>query len=82
MKQGKLNAKALGVSLAAYGAILMLVLSILGLFGLFGSSVEIMEAFHIGYSLSFAGIIIGIAEAAVFCYFSGVLVAYLYNKVN
>jgi len=82
MKPGGLNAKALGISLAIYGAILMLVLSILGLFDLFGSAVEMMEAFHIGYSLSIVGIIIGIVEAAVFCFFSGLLVAFVYNKVN
>lgn len=82
MKPGRLNAKALGLSLAIYGAILMLLLSILGLFNLFGSAVEMMEAFHIGYALSFVGIITGIVEAAVFCFISGFLVAYLYNKVN
>jgi len=82
MKSGKLNAKALGISFAVYGAISMLLLSIVGLFDLFGSAVEMMEAFHIGYSLSFIGIIVGILEASAFCFFSGLLVAFIYNKVN
>jgi len=82
MKSERLNAKSLGISFAVYGAISMLLLSILGLFDLFGSAVEMMEVFHIGYSLSFVGIIIGIAEAAAFCFLSGLLIAFVYNKVN
>lgn len=82
MKTEKLNAQALGFSLAIYGALIMLVLSILGLFGLFESAVEIMEAFHIGYSLSLIGIFLGIIEAAAFCYVSGVIIAFFYNKLR
>jgi hypothetical protein len=60
----------------------MLALSILGLFGLFGSAVEIMEAFHIGYSLSLIGIFLGIIEAAAFCYVSGIIIAFFYNTLR
>jgi len=76
----KLNAWALGFSLAIYGALIMLLLSILGVLGLFESAVSIMESFHIAYSLSLGGIIIGILEAAIFCFMSGVLIALFYNR--
>ena len=82
MNSKKLDAWALGFSLAIYGALLMLILSVLGLLGLFDSAVETMTSFHIGYSLSLIGIVFGIIEAAVFCFISGVIIAFFYNKVS
>lgn len=82
MKSEKMNVMALGFSLAIFGAISMLVLSLLGTLGLFESAVEIMEAYHIGFSLSLGGIIMGIVEAAIFCFISGVFIAFIYNKLS
>ncbi|MFQ6083344.1 MAG: hypothetical protein ACE5WD_08290 [Candidatus Aminicenantia bacterium] len=82
MKSEKLNAKALGFSLAIYSALLMVILSILGILDLVDSAVEIMKSFHIGFSLSFVGIIIGIIEAAIFGFVSGVIIAFFYNRIG
>lgn len=82
MKTEKLNAWALGFSLAIYSALCMVILSLLGILGVAKSALEIMESYHIGFSLSFGGIIIGIIEAAVFGFASGVVIAFFYNRLR
>ncbi len=58
----------------------MLVLSIVGRLGYGSGAVAVMAAFHIGYSLSVAGIIIGIIEGAIASFVYGYLIAYFYNR--
>lgn len=82
MKSEKINARALGFSLAIYSGLFMVTLSLLGIAGLAESAVELMKSFHIWFSLSLIGIIVGILEAAVFGFFSGVIIAFFYNKVR
>lgn len=81
MAAEKINAMALGFSLAIYGALAMLALSVLGLLGTFGPAIETMKAWHIGYTLSLGGIIIGMLEAAICFFISGLIIAYFYNRI-
>lgn len=76
----KLNAKALGLSLALIGALCMLLLGILGNFGVYLGAVEMMQTWHLFFSLSLLGIIAGMIEAAIISFVFGWLIAYFYNK--
>lgn len=77
----KLNANGLGLTLAIWSAVYMLVISLLGLGGIYLNGVEAMQAWHIWYDLTTVGIILGIIEAFVIAYVGGYLVAWLYNKL-
>lgn len=79
-REEKLNPLALGYAAAVLGALVMLILSILGLLGFGSEAVRIMQAYHIFYSLSAIGIILGIIEGAVASFIAGYLIAYFYNK--
>ncbi len=72
--------QALGMSFGILGALAMLLLSLVGKLGYGLEAVRIMAAFHIGYSLSPGGILIGTIEGAVASYVAGYLTAYLYNR--
>lgn len=76
----KLNAKALGYSLAILSGLWMLILGILGSLGVYLSGVEAMQKWHLFFSLSIGGIIAGIIEALIFGFVIGWLIAYFYNK--
>ncbi len=76
----KLNGMALGYSLALLGALCMLLLGILGNLGIYIGTVEMMQQWHLFFSLSIVGIITGIIEAAVISFIFGWLIAYFYNK--
>ena len=80
MKNKKLNIIGLGLSIAIYSALCMLILSFLGIAGYAKSALKIMESFHIWFSLSFIGIVAGTLEAGVFGFVSGIIIAFLYNK--
>lgn len=80
MEETKLNPLALGYSAGILGGLLMLVLSILGVLGFGGEAIRVMQAYHIWYSLSLAGIILGIVEGAVGSFVGGYLIAYFYNR--
>ncbi len=79
MKQ-KLNAKALGYSLAILSGVSMLLLGILGNLGLYLTGVEAMKQWHLFFDLSILGIVAGIIEAGLFSFIFGWLIAYVYNK--
>jgi hypothetical protein len=80
MEKREWDPQALGISLGILGALAMLLLSIVGKLGYGLEAVRIMAAFHIGYSLSLVGIVVGMGEAAVASYVFGYLTAYLYNR--
>ncbi|MBR9680462.1 MAG: hypothetical protein GOU98_01400 [Candidatus Altiarchaeota archaeon] len=77
----ELRPNALGISSAVIGALSMFVLGILGNLGLYTGAVEMMQTWHVFFSLSVTGILAGIVEAAVICYALGWTLAYVYNKV-
>ncbi len=59
----------------------MLLVGILGNIGIYTGAVEMMEQWHIFFSLSIGGIIAGMAEAAVVTFVFVYLFAFLYNKL-
>jgi ABC-type antimicrobial peptide transport system permease subunit len=78
----KLKPNALGFSLALLGSLCMLALGILGNLGIYLGAVEMMQKWHLFFSLSMGGIIAGIIEAALISFIAGWLIAYFYNKFN
>ncbi|MFQ5801014.1 MAG: hypothetical protein ACE5HH_04770 [Candidatus Hydrothermarchaeales archaeon] len=80
MEKTVLDPLALGYSAAVLGGLIMLVLSIVGLLGFGGEAVRIMQAYHIWYSLSVVGIVLGIIEGAIGSFVGGYLIAYFYNR--
>jgi len=81
MEKTELDPFALGYSAAVLGALIMIVLSIVGLLGSGGEAVRIMQAYHIWYSLSGVGIVLGIIEGAIGSFIGGYVIAYFYNRV-
>ncbi len=82
MEHLKLNPTALGISLGILGGLMMVVLGIVGLLGFAEDAVRIMASFHIGYSLTAVGIIIGTIEGAAGSFVFGYLTAVFYNKFS
>ena len=78
----KLNALAVGYSLAVLSGLVMLLLGILGNLGLYMNGVEAMQQWHLFFDLSALGIVAGIVEAVVFSFAVGWLFAYLYNRLS
>ena len=76
------NPKAAGYSVAAVSAAGMLILGIFGNLGIYTGAVEAMRNWHMFFSLSAAGIIAGMVEAAVFGFVFAYAVIYLYNKFS
>ncbi|MBU1165251.1 hypothetical protein KKA15_06885 [Patescibacteria group bacterium] len=76
----KLNVLALGYASAIISAIVMLLLGILGNLGIYTGAVEMMQEMHVFFSLSIAGIIAGMIEAAVISFVFMVGLAWIYNK--
>lgn len=76
----RLDPFALAYTLAILSSLCMLILSIAGTFGYCLSVVEMMEVWHLSYSLTFMGIIGGIAEAGLYGLVIGFLVGWLYNQ--
>ena len=77
----KLNEKALGYSAAIISGAIMLLLGISGKIGVYTGAVEQMMKMHMFFSLSVAGIITGIIEAAVISFVIGYAFGAVYNKV-
>lgn len=75
-----LNSHALGMSAAVLAGLCMLLLSLLGLAGVYTGAVEIMQQWHMWYSLTPFGIVLGIVEAGVASYVGGWLFGFFYNK--
>lgn len=76
----KLNAKALGYTLAIIAALYMLLIGIGGNIGIYPGAAEAMMEMHLFFTLSIGGIIAGMIEAAVWSFIAGWLIAVFYNK--
>lgn len=76
----KLNELALGYSLAIISAAGMFLLGVLGNLGIYTTAVNMMQQWHMFFSLSFLGIIAGMIEAAIWSFIAGWLIAWVYNK--
>jgi len=76
----KLNQLALGYAAAILSAICMLLLGILGNIGIYTGAVEMMQQWHMFFSLSIGGIIAGIVEAGIIGFIFGYAFGWLYNK--
>ncbi len=72
----RLDPFALAYTLACVRALFVIVVSIVKSPGL----VEIAQKMHFTYSLSFSGIITGIAETAIWGLVMGFVIGWLYNK--
>ncbi len=81
MEKTKLNSLALGYTAAILAAIVMFLLGILGNIGVYTSAVEAMQQWHVFFSLSFGGIIAGMAEGAAASFILVYLFALIYNKL-
>jgi hypothetical protein len=62
--------------------VIMLLLGILGNVGIYTGSVEMMQQWHMFFSLSIGGIIAGMVEAAVITFVFVYLFGLLYNKFS
>lgn len=77
--QNRLNANALGLSIAFLSGLCMLILGIFGLLGIYEGAVTMMEEVHLFFSVDALGIIFGIIEGAVWGYILGGLIGVFYN---
>ena len=77
----KLDPKALGYAGATVAAACMLLTGIGGNFGIYTGAAEQMMRWHMFFSLSPLGIILGIVEAAVISFVCGYAFAWLYNRL-
>ncbi len=80
MDKAKLNPLALGGTAAIFAALIMLALGILGNIGVYTGAVDMMQQWHVFFSLSIAGIIAGIIEAVVITFVSVYFFGLIYNK--
>ena len=76
----KLDALALAYAAAIVSAAVMLLLGIFGNIGIYTGAVEMMQQWHMFFSLSIVGIIAGMAEAALIGFVLGYTLVWLYNK--
>jgi heme/copper-type cytochrome/quinol oxidase subunit 2 len=77
---GKLDELALGYASAVISAIIMLLLGISGNVGIYTGAVEMMQKWHMFFSLSIAGIIAGMIEAAIIGFVFAYAFGWVYNK--
>ena len=80
MDKAKLNSLALGYAAAILAAIIMLLLGILGNIGVYTGAVDMMQQWHVFFSLSIGGIIAGMVEGAVVTFVFAYLFGFIYNK--
>ncbi len=76
----EINKNAFGYSLAILSVLCMLLLGIFGNIGIYLGAVELMESFHMFFSLDFVGIITGMIEGGIWGFIFGWLIAFIYNK--
>jgi hypothetical protein len=76
----RLDSYALAYTLAIIGAVWVLIISVLGLGGYSLGMVETMQKHHFMYSLSASGILVGMAEAALYGLVLGFVFGWIYNK--
>lgn len=82
MNDTKRRSLALAGSAAIVAAVVMLLLGILGNLGVYTGAVEMMQQWHIFFSLSIGGIIAGMFEAAIITFVFIYLFGFLYNKLS
>ena len=75
----KLNAVAVGYSLAILSGLGMLLFGIFGNLGWYMGAVDAMTQWHVFFDLSLLGIIMGIIEASIWGFVAGWLAVYFYN---
>ncbi len=80
MDRAKSKLLALAGAAAIVAAIVMLLLGILGNIGVYTGAVEMMQQWHVFFSLSIGGIIAGMFEAAVITFIFVYLFGFIYNK--
>jgi hypothetical protein len=76
----RLNASALGYAAAIISGATMLLLGVLGNLGIYTAGVQMMQQWHVFFSLSIVGIIAGTFEAAVAGFVYGYAFGRVYNK--
>jgi len=81
MDKTKLNSLVLGYAAAILAAIIMLLLGILGNIGVYTGAVDMMQQWHVFFSLSIGGIIAGMVEGAVVTFVFVYLFGFIYNKL-
>jgi hypothetical protein len=81
MDKAKSKPLALGGAAAIVAAIIMLLLGVLGNIGVYTGAVEMMQQWHMFFSLSIGGIIAGMVEAAVVTFVFAYLFGVIYNKL-
>ena len=77
---GKLDELALGYASAIISALIMLILGILGNIGIYTGAVEMMQKWHMFFSLGIFGIITGMIEAAIISFVFAYAFGWIYNK--
>jgi hypothetical protein len=81
MESKKLRSLVLAGSAATVAAVAMLLLGILGNIGVYTSAVEMMQQWHMFFSLSIGGVIAGMFEAAIITFVFIYLFGFLYNRL-
>ncbi len=81
MEKTKLRSLALAGSAAIIAAVVMLLPGILGNIGIYTGAVEMMQQWHMFFSLSIGGIIAGMFEAAIITFVFIYLFGFLYNRL-
>lgn len=77
----KLNSTAFGLSAAIVAAIVMAVIGILSRLGIYTEAAQMMSSWHIFYTMTFGGILAGMAEAAVITFLLVYSFAAIHNKI-
>lgn len=78
---GKIQPLAFGYAGAIVGAIVMFLLGILGNSGMYIGAVNMMQQWHMFFSLNIVGIIAGMIEAAIISFIFLYVFAWIYNKL-
>ena len=82
MEKTKLRLLVLASSAAIVAAVVMLLLGILGNIGVYTGAVEMMQQWHMFFSLSIGGIIAGMFETAIITFVFIYLFGFLYNRLS
>lgn len=77
----KLNALVFGYATAITAALGMIALGIVGRMGFYMGAVEMMQKWHMFFSLSITGIIAGAIEGAIISFIAAYVVVAIYNKL-
>jgi len=81
MAKNKVNALVAGYTGAIVAAVSMLLLGILGNIGVYMGAVQMMQQWHMFFSLSVLGIITGMIEAAIITFVFVYVIIWLYYKL-